>query len=79
MTRYELTEKAMQPERIWHGFYEFAERTRMTGAPDTHMVMVANEYKQLEPAEAMWSIGEYVGVYTVPAALELIASCCLIL
>ena len=74
MTRYELTEKAMQPERIWHGFYEFAERTRMTGAPDTHMVMVANEYKQLEPAEAMWSIGEYVGVYTVPAALELNAA-----
>jgi len=70
MSRYTLTEAAIKPQRIWKGFFEFAERTRLTGAPDTHMVMVANEYKKLEQAEAFWSIGEYVGVYTVPAAFE---------
>ena len=70
MPRYSLTTAATKPERLWKGFFEFAELTRLTGAPDTHMVMVANEYKELEQADALWCIGEYVGVYTVPAALE---------
>ena len=70
MPRYALTDAAIRPERIWKGFFEFAQRTRLTGAPDTHMVMVAHEYRQLDQAEALWRIGEYVGVYTVPAALE---------
>jgi len=74
MSRYTLSNSAIQPDRLWKGFFEFAERTRLTGAPDTHMVMVANEYKQLERTEALWSIGEYVGVYTVPAAFELNAA-----
>ena len=70
MPRYALTPAAAKPERLWRGFFEFAKRTRLTGAPDTHMVMVANEYKELKQDAALWSIGQYVGVYTVPAALE---------
>lgn len=70
MSRYPLTSTAVKPERLWKGFFEFAKRTRLTKAPDTHMVMVAHEYETLNQTEAMWSIGQYVGVYTVPAALE---------
>ena len=53
------------PQRLREFFWQFAERDRWTGGPDTHLAMIAEMNQAHEFIDQAWLAGCYVAPYNV--------------